>query len=101
MSLREFQRYVDGFNKRRKYEQQLGELQHLQSAALMTAELVNIIGASAGKTFKQWKPIQPKDYLDRWLGKKEDVEERKAVWKRVKERHNKRLKREARRRKQK
>jgi len=88
MSLREFQRYLDGFNRRRDYERQL----HFQVAAVQVSELLNAFGDPK-------PPLQPSRFLDAWLGRETDVESAKQRLARANARHEARLVREAAKRK--
>lgn len=52
--------------QRAEYEAQ-NEM-HLATAARVTAELVNVVGAlGAGK---KWKPVRPAQYFEAWTGSK-------------------------------
>lgn len=89
MSLRAFFRKVEGFNKRRDHNKEL----QFQVAALQTAEVVNILGAANSKK-GQWRHIGPDKFLDGWLGKSSDIEDRRERHRRMNKLHKERLARE-------
>lgn len=98
MSLREFDRYVRGYAKRKEREAKLQESMMLKAAALQTAQLYNIIGASAGKTYQNWRDLQPQKLYDTWTGQGASVEDARERIARMMKRHHDRLAREAKRR---
>ncbi len=96
MSLRSFFRKVEGFNKRRRYEQEQNKQLLYAGLACTTAELYNVIGAANSEKGK-WKAVQPKAFLDGWLGNA-TTESGMDRWNRAMKLHESRLQREANRR---
>ncbi len=96
MSLRSFFRKVEGFNKRRAFQQEQDRRLALDVAACVTAEVVNIIGSANSKKGK-WKQVQPKAFIDSWTGGG-STESRLDRIKRAFSTHDARLRREAARR---